>query len=103
LLVNVGRGAIVDEAALYQALKSGQLAAVGLDVWYNYPPAETEQANTPPSQFPFHEFDNAVLSPHRGGDEVGIDAVRMQHLADLLNTAARDEEMPNRVNLAEGY
>jgi phosphoglycerate dehydrogenase-like enzyme len=103
LLVNVGRGAIVDEAALYQALKSGHLAAAGLDVWYNYPRAEATQTNTPPSQFPFHELDNVVMSPHRGGDEVDIDAVRMQHLADLLNTAARGEDMPNRVNLATGY
>jgi phosphoglycerate dehydrogenase-like enzyme len=103
LLVNVGRGAIVNEAALYQALKSGQLAGAGLDVWYNYPHDEAVQTNTPPSQFPFHELDNVVMSPHRGGDEVGIDAVRMQHLADLLNAAARGEEMPNRVELAAGY
>ena len=103
LLINVGRGAIVDEAALYQALKNRQLAAAGLDVWYNYPRDEAAQTNTPPSQFPFHELDSVVLSPHRGGDEVGIDAVRMQHLADLLNAAARGEDMPNRVNLTAGY
>jgi phosphoglycerate dehydrogenase-like enzyme len=103
LLVNVGRGAIVAEAALYDALKSGHLAAAGLDVWYNYPRDEAAQTNTPPSQFPFHELDNVVLSPHRGGDEMGIDVARMQHLADLLNTAARGEEMPNRVELAAGY
>jgi len=103
LLVNVGRGAIVDEAAVYQALKSGQLSAAGLDVWYNYPRDEAAQTNTPPSRFPFHELDNVVLSPHRGGDEAGIDTRRMQHLADLLNTTARGEEMPNRVNLADGY
>jgi phosphoglycerate dehydrogenase-like enzyme len=103
LLVNVGRGAIVDEAALYHALKNGQLAAAGLDVWYNYPLDEAAQTSTPPSQYPFHELNNVVLSPHRGGDEVGIDIVRMQHLAQLLNVAARGEEMPNRVNLASGY
>jgi phosphoglycerate dehydrogenase-like enzyme len=103
LLVNVGRGAIVDEAALYQALQSGQLGAAGLDVWYNYPRDEAAQVNTPPSQFPFHELDNVVMSPHRGGDAVVIDMVRMQHLADLLNAAARGEELPNRVELAAGY
>jgi phosphoglycerate dehydrogenase-like enzyme len=103
LLVNVGRGTIVDEEALYRALQSGQLAAAGLDVWYNYPRDEATQTDTPPSHYPFHELDNVVLSPHRGGDEVGIDAVRMQHLADLLNSAARGADMPNRVNLEAGY
>jgi len=103
LLVNVGRGAIVEEAALYQALKSGPLAAAGLDVWYNYPRDEAAQTNTPPAQYPFHELDNVVMSPHRGGDEVGIDVVRMRHLADLLNAAARSVEIPNRVDLEAGY
>jgi phosphoglycerate dehydrogenase-like enzyme len=103
VLVNVGRGAIVDEAALYHALKNGLLAAAGLDVWYNYPTDEVSRTNTPPSQYPFGELDNVVLSPHRGGDEMDIDAARMQHLAELLNAAARGDEIPNRVNLEAGY
>ncbi len=36
ILVNVGRGLIVDEGALFSALKSGQLVAAGIDVWYQY-------------------------------------------------------------------
>ena len=72
-------------------------------MWYNYPRDDDAQMSTPPSQFPFHELDNVVMSPHRGGDEVGIDEVRLQHLADLLNAAARGEEMPNGVNLEAGY
>jgi phosphoglycerate dehydrogenase-like enzyme len=103
VLVNVGRGALVAEAALYQALQSGHLGAAGLDVWYNYPPDEAAQSSTPPAHFPFHELDNVVMSPHRGGDEAGIDTLRMQHLAELLNAAARGEELPNRVNLTAGY
>ena len=103
LLVNVGRGAIVDEAALYRALQSGHLAAAGLDVWYNYPDDEASRANTPPARYPFHELDNVVMSPHRGGDEAGIDARRMQQLAELLNAAARGEALSNRVDVVAGY
>jgi phosphoglycerate dehydrogenase-like enzyme len=103
ILVNVGRGAIVDEGALYQALKNGQLAAAGIDVWYNYPQDEASQANTPPSQYPFGELDNVVLSPHRGGDDKDIDVARMRDLAELLNAAARGDEIPNRVNIEAGY
>ena len=103
MLVNVGRGAIVDEGALYHALKSGQLAAAGIDVWYNYPADEASQTNTPPSQYPFGELDNVVLSPHRGGDDLGIDVARMRDLAELLNAAARGEAMANRVDVNVGY
>jgi phosphoglycerate dehydrogenase-like enzyme len=103
VLVNVGRGAIVDEGALYAALQNGQLAAAGIDVWYNYPRDEASQSNTPPSNYPFGELDNAVLSPHRGGDDKDIDVARMRDLAELLNAAARGEEMGNRVDVAAGY
>ena len=103
VLVNVGRGAIVDGGALYHALQCGHLAAAGIDVWYNYPKDEASRANTPPSQYPFGELDNVVLSPHRGGDDSGIDTPRTQHLAELLNAAARGEEMFNRVDVNAGY
>ncbi len=67
VLVNIGRGPIVDERALYEGLRDGRPHAAGLDVWYSYPPDEAARANWPPSAYPFHELDNVVLSPHRGG------------------------------------
>jgi phosphoglycerate dehydrogenase-like enzyme len=103
ILVNVGRGPIVDEAALYHALRDGSLHAAGLDVWYNYPPDEAARSHTPPSAYPFHELDNVVLSPHRAGGSSGKEKRRMTHLARLLNAAARGEPMPNRVDLEAGY
>jgi phosphoglycerate dehydrogenase-like enzyme len=105
VLVNVARGQVVDEAALYHALRDGALYAAGLDVWYNYPQDEADRSETPPSAYPFHELDNVVMSPHRagaGGSEE-IERQRMTHLADLINAAARGETMPNRVDLEAGY
>jgi len=64
ILVNVSRGAVVDEEALYQALATGSLAGAGLDAWYRYP--KPFHAPTHPSRFPFHVLDNVVLSPHAG-------------------------------------
>lgn len=103
ILVNIGRAAIVDEAALYAALCSGQLHAAGLDVWYNYPPDEAARSHTLPGNYPFHELDNVVLSPHRGGGVDTTARLRMSHLADLLNTAVRGQPMPNRVDWQTGY
>jgi phosphoglycerate dehydrogenase-like enzyme len=103
LLVNVGRGPVVDQQALFQALESGQLHAAGLDVWYNYPKNPDARADTPPADLPFHQLDNVVMSPHRGNDSDRTEQLRMTQLAHLLNSAARGEPLPNRVDLQAGY
>ena len=56
ILVNTARGAIVDEAALLAALRSGRLAAAGLDVYKNEPHIDPA----------FFELENAFLLPHVG-------------------------------------
>jgi phosphoglycerate dehydrogenase-like enzyme len=103
VLINIARGPIVDEAALYNALRGGSLYGAGLDVWYNYPADEQSRSHTAPSYHPFHELDNVVMSPHRAGGSDETERLRMAHLAELLNAAARGEPMPNRVNLQAGY
>ncbi|MBN1485406.1 MAG: hydroxyacid dehydrogenase [Chloroflexia bacterium] len=103
VLVNVGRGPIVDQEALYQALAQGRLLAAGLDVWYNYPADEASRSHTPPADYAFHELDNVVMSPHRAGGSQETGRRRMEQLAALLNAAARGEAMPNPVDLAAGY
>lgn len=103
VLINVARGPIVDEAALYRALSEGRLYAAGLDVWYHYPADKEARSITPPSDHPFHELDNVVMSPHRAGHTEETERLRMEHLAELLNAAARGEPMPNRVDLQARY
>ena len=102
VLVNVGRGPILDERALFEAARDGRIRA-GLDVWYRYPKEECDRSNTPPSDYPFFELDNVVLSPHRAGTSERIEMLRAAALADLLNAAARGDDIPNRVDLARGY
>ncbi len=103
VLINIGRGPIVDEHALYTALTTGKLAAAGLDVWWNYPKDEPSRANTPPANVPLHELENVVLSPHRGGQVRERDESWATALAEMINVFSRGEEMPNRVNLEIGY
>lgn len=63
-LVNVGRGKIIDEEALYNALKQGKLSGYASDVWFNYP---KEKEDCFPSRFDIHELDNVLMSNHSGG------------------------------------
>ena len=67
ILINIGRGGLVDERALYEALRDKMIAGAGIDTWYRYPEDEAARAQTRPGEFPFHELDNLVMSPHRGG------------------------------------
>jgi phosphoglycerate dehydrogenase-like enzyme len=103
IVVNVGRGPIIEEEALFQALKSGHLHAAGLDVWYNYPNEEGTRADTPPSNWPFAELDNVVMSPHRAGGSQGNELLRVRALAALLNPFAEGGKIANRVDLDAGY
>lgn len=101
-LINISRGAVVDEKALYDALASGRLRA-GLDVWYNYPKSEEQRSNTMPANYPFHELDNVVMSPHLGGLADRTEELRAADLAEMLNAAAAGKPLPNRVDIQRGY
>ncbi|MFC7326259.1 2-hydroxyacid dehydrogenase [Marinactinospora rubrisoli] len=68
VLVNVGRGPVVDEHALYAALRDRRLAGAAIDVWYRYPaPGGDPAAAVPPATAPFHELDTVLMTPHISG------------------------------------
>lgn len=58
IVINTARGGIVDEAALVAALRSGKVAAAGIDVFEDEPPAPDN---------PLKQFDQVLLSPHIAG------------------------------------
>lgn len=92
-LVNVGRGALVDEPALVDALRSGRIAA-SLDVFEQEPL---------PAGHPFWAMENVQVSAHMSGDVVGWrDALAGQFLANLDRFIA-GEPLDNVVDKSLGY
>ena len=59
VIINVARGKIIDEDALFKALQTQQIGGAIIDTWYNY------GADTWPSNKPFQDLDNVLLSAHR--------------------------------------
>ncbi|OZF51563.1 2-hydroxyacid dehydrogenase [Rhodococcus sp. 14-1411-2a] len=64
ILVNVGRGPLVQEQPLFDALSRNEIAAAAIDVWYRYPGPDGVGE---PSSLPFRELDNVLMTPHSSG------------------------------------
>lgn len=105
VLVNISRGNVVDEKALYLALKNGRLGAAGLDVWYNYPHSTESRTDTMPSAFSFGDLPNVVMSPHRGG-AFGLrsqEERRIRDLAVVIKNLIAGLPDNSKVDLEMGY
>src|SRR5262249_22674021 len=69
-LINIARGAILDEDAIYAALRDRRIGGAALDVWWRYPDAT--EAERRPSRHPFHELPNVMMTPHCSGWTEGM-------------------------------
>lgn len=98
VVVNVGRGTIIDEQAFYDALKSGKIAGAIIDTWYQYPNSTTPTIL--PSKLPFHELPNVLMTPHMSGWTNGAIRRRQQAIADNINRMLRGEPLVNVVRAA---
>ena len=90
LLVNTSRGAIVDEPALVAALRSGRLAAAGLDVFASEPVAADN---------PLLRLDNVVVTPHVVW--YTQDTMR-RYLAEAIDNCRRLRDGQDLVNVVNG-
>ena len=93
-LVNIARGEVADEAALYEALREGRIAGAAIDVWYRYPAAKEPCR---PSAFPFHELPNVIMTPHIAGWTDGTFRHRWAAIAENLRRLGTGEPFVNVV------
>ena len=87
VLVNTSRGPVVDESALAEALKAGEIAAAGLDVYAREP--EVEPA--------LLALDNVILAPHLGSATRGTRRKMAELAARNMVAALRGDVPPNRI------
>jgi phosphoglycerate dehydrogenase-like enzyme len=94
IVVNVGRGAVVDEDALVDLLRSGHLAGAALDVFATEP--------LPPEN-PLWDLDNVLITPHTAALSVHENARIVELFADNLRRYLDGEPLRNRVDPDDFY
>ena len=94
VLVNVGRGAVVEEAALVAALREGRIRGAALDVF------ETEPL---PADHPFWSLPNVLLSPHCADNVPGWIEDAMHLFLRNLERFRRGETLLNVADKSRGY
>lgn len=90
VLINVARGPLVDEDAVYEALMTGKIAGAAIDVWYRYP--DTLNADVRPSKYRFQDLPNVYMTPHIAGWTQETVRRRWDFIAENLDRVARGEE-----------
>jgi phosphoglycerate dehydrogenase-like enzyme len=93
-LINVARGALVDESALIAALREKRIAGAGLDVFVEEPlPADSE----------FWRLENAIITPHSAGLNEKLWELQYNVFAENLRRFRAGEALLNVVNKVRGY
>jgi phosphoglycerate dehydrogenase-like enzyme len=93
-LINIGRGDLVDEAALVERLRGRKIAGAVLDVF---------QTEPLPEDHPFWHMSNVLVTPHISGNfEDYVDRIGEQ-FAENLARYIRGETLLNVVDKARGY
>lgn len=116
ILVNVSRGEIVDEEALYRCLAHAasalrgdtstetspiRVSAAGIDCWWKYPQPFTSAQL--PSTYPFHTLPNVVMSPHAGSHTIEGKRSQLAETIENVRRFVRDGVPLNPVDISTGY
>ncbi len=87
-LINTARGPLIDEDAVYAAVRSGQIAGAGIDAWTTEPMVDPRWA----------ELENVVLTPHSGPNTAGVRKASGEMAVDIVLEALRDEQPEQLLN-----
>ena len=95
VILNVGRGPVIGEQALFDALASSTIGGAIIDTWYSYP--TSGKPTTLPGELPFHTLPNLVMTPHMSGWTEGTVRRRQEAIAENIRRLARGENLESIV------
>ncbi len=95
-LINISRGTVIDEEALFESLKEQHLSGAAIDTWYQYPFSERREIL--PSKYDFHKLDNVVMSPHTAGYTDKALKENIMSVFDNIMKIYFGEEPENQIN-----
>ena len=102
ILINISRGDIIDEGALYEVLRDKKIKGAGLDVWYEYP-KNPEKDIKYPSKYPFHQLENVVMTPHVAWKTPESEYFQIQQVVENIRRVAKGLPLINVVSIELGY
>ncbi len=94
VLINVGRGSVIDEPALISALAAGTIAGAGLDVFEEEPL---------PTTSPLWNMDNVIISPHISGNSARYNEKAAALFAENLQRYLEKRPLLNKLERQRGY
>jgi phosphoglycerate dehydrogenase-like enzyme len=94
VIINVGRGAVIDEAALICALQTNQIRGAALDVFATEPL---------PSEHPFYRMENVLLSPHSADSLPNSRDLAVEFFVENFERFRKGEPLQNIVDKHAGY
>ncbi|MEM1314528.1 MAG: 2-hydroxyacid dehydrogenase [Pseudomonadota bacterium] len=100
VIINVGRGKVIDEDAMWEALSKKRIGGAVIDVWYNY--ASPQDPDPWPCNHPFQDLENVILSPHRSAVTEAMHARRWKFVAENCLRIGRGEPPLNVVFTGAG-
>ena len=94
VVINVGRGELIDETALLDALQTGAIRGAALDVFHQEPL---------PPESPFWALPNVLITPHVSATTHGFWRRETELILENIGRYLRGEELMNTVDKAAGY
>lgn len=82
VLINVARGSVINEEALYHALLYRRIGGAVIDTWYKYPTQGEQKGKS--ASLPFEKLDNIIMTPHAAGWTEELESRRVAAISENI-------------------